>query len=1141
MTKSLLIQILYLFVLPLYTWGQASNYGFSATSGTYATLTGTTNASGLNNTSDDVLSNTLNIGFTFNFAGTNYTQFKASSNGWITFDTSNSNAFFENSSTNASSIGPVLMPLWDDLQSVSRVKYKLDGTAPNQIFKIQYTQNEWDYQAGGNVIEFQIWLYETTNVIEYIYQQGGTAVNTASGGATIGIYDQNDNYITLSNSGTAPTAQNSIFTTNIVSKPANGQIYRFTPPIPIAISPTSASICDGSSVSLTASSANPNYTYVWSPSTGLNTTSGATVIASPSLSTVYTVTGTDGTMQFSENITVTNNSPNDIDISTVSSNVCPGSIIHLQTNAWDGGTNILLEEDFTLPVTGWLQYNGSVGGTPANAAWAIYPDGFNGINSNDNSDFVMSDSDAQGFGGLTYTLLFSPTFDLTNLIDAELEFYQFYDDYNAFDFANIQVSTDAGITWEDIAAYTTDQGTATSFLQTTLSLNAYLGFNSVQIRFEYYAEWGYNWAIDNVSITGTKPNITWVASPSSPNSMFTDALCATAYVANTHADNIYVNPSATTTYTASTSIGSCSKSDNVTLSIETATYNGVWTPALSSNQTVIIDANYSITSDVDVCACLVNTGRILTIPSGTTLTVQNAITNSGEIIVNHEGSLVQVNETDANTGSGLFKIQKTTGTYKNYDYFYWSSPVENETVGSVLSATPYKYTYNPANYLDTNSGAGYPQTTSGGDGYDDNANDWSSMSNATNMPKGIGFIAMGVGSPTSFSVGQMGVSQAAFNVTFEGEKIHNGTFTAQVYQDAYTPSFNANNNNLNLLGNPYPSAIDVYELYHDNASVLEGKFYFWTHDAQLAAISGPNAYDFNNNNFAIGAVTGTYPSYTYTQTLSGTGKSAPRYIASTQGFMASALDGIASPSTVTYKNSMRTTGNNNTFLRQASDLPQVSRLWLNMTGASSFNQIAVGFDTSTSDAYGMGDAPRVASAADTDFYSIIPEVTGAFAIQFLSDFQIDKLVPLGISVLHQGAFEITLDHVEGVFNEGQIIYLEDTYLDVIHNLSASAYSFTQTAGMQINDRFILRFTNSALGHEDSTLSQMKVYPNPSTGVFNVSYQGSATLQYTVYDLTGKTILSGTGNQIDLSRQAIGMYFAKITDGDAVRSLKLVRE
>lgn len=607
MTKSLLIQILYLFVLPLYTWGQASNYGFSATSGTYATLTGTTtNAIGLNNTSNDVLSNTINIGFTFNFAGTNYTQLKASSNGWITFDISNSNAFFENSSTNASSIGPVLMPLWDDLQSVSRVKLKSDGTAPYRIFKIQYTQNEWNYQAGGNVIEFQIWLYETTNVIEYIYQQGGTAVNTTSGGATIGIYDQNDNYITLSNSGTAPTAQNSIFTTNIVSKPANGQIYRFTPPIPIAISPTSASICDGSSVSLTASSTNPNYTYVWSPSTGLNTTSGATVIASPSLSTVYTVTGTDGTMQFSENITVTNNSPNDVDISTVSSNVCPGSIIHLQTNAWDGGTNILLEEDFTLPVTGWLQYNGSVGGTPANAAWAIYPDGFNGINSNDNSDFVMSDSDAQGLGGLTYTLLFSPTFDLTNLIDAELEFYQFYDDYNAFDFANIQVSTDAGITWEDIAAYTTDQGTATSFLQTTLSLNAYLGFNSVQIRFEYYAEWGYNWAIDNVSITGTKPNITWVASPSSPNSMFTDALCATAYVANTHADNIFVNPSATTTYTASTSIGSCSKSDNVTLSIETATYNGVWTPALSSNQTVIIDANYSITSDVDVCACLVN-------------------------------------------------------------------------------------------------------------------------------------------------------------------------------------------------------------------------------------------------------------------------------------------------------------------------------------------------------------------------------------------------------------------------------------------------------------------------------------------------------------------------------------------------------
>ena len=52
----------------------------------------------------------------------------------------------------------------------------------------------------------------------------------------------------------------------------------------------------GGSVGLTAAStATPGYTYTWSPATGLNTTTGASVIATPLVTTVYTVIGTNGT------------------------------------------------------------------------------------------------------------------------------------------------------------------------------------------------------------------------------------------------------------------------------------------------------------------------------------------------------------------------------------------------------------------------------------------------------------------------------------------------------------------------------------------------------------------------------------------------------------------------------------------------------------------------------------------------------------------------------------------------------------------------------------------------------------------------------------------------------------------------------
>ena len=55
-------------------------------------------------------------------------------------------------------------------------------------------------------------------------------------------------------------------------------------------SPTNAIVCLNDSITLTASGAN---SYTWTPATTLNTNMGATVIAHPTINTVYTVTGID--------------------------------------------------------------------------------------------------------------------------------------------------------------------------------------------------------------------------------------------------------------------------------------------------------------------------------------------------------------------------------------------------------------------------------------------------------------------------------------------------------------------------------------------------------------------------------------------------------------------------------------------------------------------------------------------------------------------------------------------------------------------------------------------------------------------------------------------------------------------------------
>ncbi|MEI7508528.1 MAG: CUB domain-containing protein, partial [Flavobacterium sp.] len=76
----------------------------------------------------------------------------------------------------------------------------------------------------------------------------------------------------------------------------------------VSVTPTSASICAGQNVTLTASGGNNAYT--WSPSTGLSATTGTSVIATPTVTTTYTVTSSSVAVSActgSQSVTVTVN------------------------------------------------------------------------------------------------------------------------------------------------------------------------------------------------------------------------------------------------------------------------------------------------------------------------------------------------------------------------------------------------------------------------------------------------------------------------------------------------------------------------------------------------------------------------------------------------------------------------------------------------------------------------------------------------------------------------------------------------------------------------------------------------------------------------------------------------------------------
>jgi len=98
----------------------------------------------------------------------------------------------------------------------------------------------------------------------------------------------NNNAVTIVGVGTATITASQAGTTNVAA--AGDQTQTLTVNAsPLAVTPASATICLGTSTTLTASGA---ATYTWSPASGLSATTGSTVTANPRTTTTYTITAT---------------------------------------------------------------------------------------------------------------------------------------------------------------------------------------------------------------------------------------------------------------------------------------------------------------------------------------------------------------------------------------------------------------------------------------------------------------------------------------------------------------------------------------------------------------------------------------------------------------------------------------------------------------------------------------------------------------------------------------------------------------------------------------------------------------------------------------------------------------------------------
>ncbi|MFD1316573.1 choice-of-anchor D domain-containing protein [Namhaeicola litoreus] len=441
---------------------------------------------------------------------------------------------------------------------------------------------------------------------------------------------------------------------------------------------------------------------------------------------------------------------------------------------------------------------------------------------------------------------------------------------------------------------------------------------------------------------------------------------------------------------------------------------------------------------------------------------RNLTVSNGQFTIGDTESLMMYNDFASISGS-IKKIEKTTNLQRVYDATYWSSPVQNANLQSVFSGVNknrmFQLDPSKKNQIYLNTAYEHWFIASG------------------NMKVGKGY---------SIDGKQIGINTFTFN-----GKPNNGKISTQIFFNSGT---GVASNDFNLVGNPYPSAIDPMNLIQANSNVFDGAIYLWTH--QIDADQGGN---FSSNDYIVYNLAGSQ--YNSVPT--------PFYISSGQGFMVNAIK----TDYLQFDNSMRLTGNNQYFYKEElskNGLVEKDRVWLKIVDQNKYKkEMMIGFFEEATSGYDLGYDAKLYPGAGLKIFSLAGD--DLLSIQSVEKNFESKEIRVGFSTDVEQDLYFGLAKLEGELRSTEI-YLIDHKLNVEHNLKLSDYHFHQIETGTILDRFSIKFNSSAVLHLDDKLSDQELIRIKQNVGFIALESIYAIEQVELFDLGGRELSRMEGNE-----------------------------